>query len=78
MLVFPSVELRLLARHGVAGIHVFGTGHTAAHCAVSKWPSHSVHFFGSITYISFLSEIAAFGHSNSQAPHTVHWDATIL
>jgi hypothetical protein len=59
-------------------MQVFGTGHTAAHWGASKCPSHSVHFFGSITYISFLSEMAAFGHSNSHAPQTVHWDATIL
>jgi hypothetical protein len=45
---------------------------------VSNWPSHSVHFFGSIIYMSFFKRIAAFGQSNSQAPQTVHWDATIL
>jgi hypothetical protein len=61
-----------------AGMQVFSTGQTSAHFGVSKWPSHSVHFFGSMIYMSFLSLIAAFGHSNSQAPQTVHCDATIL
>jgi hypothetical protein len=61
-----------------AGTQVFSTGQTTAHCGVSKCPTHSVHFFGSIRYISFLRRMAALGHSNSQAPHTVHCEAMIL
>jgi hypothetical protein len=61
-----------------AGTQVFSTGQTSAQRGVSKCPSHSVHFLGSIIYMSFFKRIAAFGHSNSQAPHTVHCDATIL
>jgi hypothetical protein len=61
-----------------AGMQVSGTGHTSAHFGESKWLSHSVHFFALMMYMSFLSEIAALGHSNSQAPHTVHCEATIL
>jgi hypothetical protein len=61
-----------------AGTQVFSTGQTAAQRGESKWPSHSVHNFGLITYMSRFNEIAALGHSNSQAPHTVHWEAIIL
>jgi len=61
-----------------AGTQVFSTGHTTAHCGVSKCPTHSVHFFGSMMYMSFLRRMAALGHSNSQAPHTVHCEAVIL
>jgi hypothetical protein len=61
-----------------AGTQVFGTGHTAAHWGSSKLPLHSWHLAGSMTNISFFSEMAEFGHSSSQAPHTVHFDATIL
>ncbi|OWK25172.1 hypothetical protein AJ87_13540 [Rhizobium yanglingense] len=35
-------------------------------------------FLGSTTYFSPLKLIAPEGHSNSQAPHWVHWDAMIL
>ncbi|MET4221170.1 hypothetical protein ACVWWG_002007 [Bradyrhizobium sp. LB7.2] len=31
------------------GTQVSGTGQTTAHRGVSEWPSHSVHFFASIT-----------------------------
>lgn len=31
------------------GTQVSGTGQTTAHCGASEWPSHSVHFFASIT-----------------------------
>src|SRR6266567_1802473 len=61
-----------------AGTQVFSTGQTTAHCGVSKCPTHSVHFLGSMMYMSFLRRMAALGHSNSQAPHTVHCDAMIL
>src|SRR3974390_1542561 len=57
---------------------VFSTGHTAAHCGVSKWPMHSVHFFGSITNVPPFSEIATLGHSGSQAEQLVHCDAMIF
>jgi hypothetical protein len=55
-----------------AGTQVFGTGQTSAHFGVSKCPSHSVHFFGSMMNVPPFSEIAAFGHSNSQMLHPVH------
>jgi hypothetical protein len=61
-----------------AGTHVFSTGQTTAHCGVSKCPTHSVHFLGSMMYMSFLRRMAALGHSNSHAPHTVHCEAMIL
>jgi hypothetical protein len=61
-----------------AGTQVFSTGQTTAHCGASKCPSHSVHFFGSMMYMSPLRRMAALGHSNSQAPHTVHCEAMIL
>ncbi|AMA60239.1 hypothetical protein BCCGELA001_31165 [Bradyrhizobium sp. CCGE-LA001] len=64
--------------HLYAGTQVPGTGQTTAHCGVSKCPLQRVHFFGLITYTSFLRLIATFGHSNSHAPQTVHWDAIIL
>jgi hypothetical protein len=59
------------------GTQVFSTGQTTAHCGVSKNPTHSVHFFGLMTYVSFFCRMAAFGHSNSQAPHEVHCEAII-
>jgi len=55
-----------------------GTGQTSSHLAWSKWPSHSVHFLGSITKVSPFIEIAAFGHSNSQRLQPVHDEAMIL
>ena len=57
---------------------VLSTGQTAAHCGSSKWPMHSVHFFGSITNVPFFSEIATFGHSGSQAEQLVHCEAMIF
>ena len=33
---------------------VLSTGHTAMHCGVSKWPMHSVHFFGLIQNVPFF------------------------
>jgi hypothetical protein len=57
---------------------VLSTGQTATHCGVSKWPRHSVHFFGSMMKVPPFSEIAMFGHSASQAEQLVHCEATIL
>src|SRR5437763_15439294 len=48
------------------------TGQTSTHCGVSKWPTHSVHFDGSIRYISIPCEIAPFGHSGSQTSQLMH------
>ena len=59
-----------------AGMQVFGTGQTLLHCGVSKCPTHSVHFFGSMMYMSFLRRMAALGHSNSQAPQAVQRSST--
>jgi hypothetical protein len=57
---------------------VLSTGHTAVHCGESKWPMHSVHFFGSITKVPFFSVIATLGHSGSQAEQLVHCEAMIF
>jgi hypothetical protein len=57
---------------------VLSTGHTAMHCGVSKWPMHSVHFFGLMKNVPFFSEIATLGHSGSQAEHPVHCEAMIF
>lgn len=59
-------------------MQVLSTGQTAAHCGVSKWPMHSVHFFGLMTNVPFFSEIATFGHSGSQAEQLVHCEAMIF
>jgi hypothetical protein len=57
---------------------VSSTGQTAAHWGASKWPMHSVHFFGSITKVPFFSVIATLGHSGSQAEQLVHCEAMIF
>jgi len=57
---------------------VLSTGQTATHCGISKYPMHSVHFFGLMMNVPFFSEIATFGHSASHAVHDVHCEATIL
>jgi hypothetical protein len=41
-------------------------------------PSHSVHLAALMANVSPFMAMAALGHSNSQAPHAEHWDATIL
>jgi len=57
---------------------VLSTGQTAVHCGESKWPMHSVHFFGLITKVPFFSVIATFGHSGSHAEQLVHCEAMIF
>jgi hypothetical protein len=54
------------------------TGQTAMHCGESNWPSHSVHFFGSMTKVPPFSRMATFGHSGSQAEQPVQVEAMIL
>jgi hypothetical protein len=60
------------------GTQVFSTGQSSAQRGWSKWPSHSVHFFGLITNTPPFSDMAAFGHSNSQMLQLVHLDPMIL
>jgi hypothetical protein len=45
-------------------------GHTATHLGAS--PSHSVQAAARIAKAAPFAAIAAFGHSNSQAPQAVH------
>jgi len=54
------------------------TGHTATHWAVSKWPTQSVHFLGSMMYVPFFSRMATLGHSGSQAEQAVQVELMIL
>jgi hypothetical protein len=55
---------------------VFSTGQTPTQRGAS--PSHSVHLAALTTKESPFIEMAALGHSNSQAPQAEHWEATIL
>jgi hypothetical protein len=75
---FAPGRAGLQAMLSQAGMQVPGTGHTSLHFGWSKKPTHSVHFFGSMTKPPRFIEIAAFGHSNSQMLQPVHCDATIL
>src|SRR5450759_2300453 len=48
------------------------TGQTSWHCCSSKCPTHSVHLFGLLTYISIPCDMAPLGHSGSQTSQFMH------
>jgi hypothetical protein len=62
----------------VSMMQVASIGQTATHCGSSKYPMHSVHFFGLMTKAKSFAEIATFGHSASHAAQDVQFSATIV
>jgi len=68
-------QIEFLLRYVAFSIH--STGQMATQRDPPSIPSHSLHFSGSITYMS-PSPIAVFGHSGRQSPQAVHSSVILI